>query len=636
MKISKIIKKSNSKYGLFLLLCLVVIISVGFVFWVQNKETVDAGFNNANSRFEDSLIIPHQIAEYTYVYSNDSNISQVGYFELVLQNVSGSFPGDVLRVLSVTDTYPVDAGGNGGISNAVPINIASFTSGNKLTIRVSPQNPCVQRILGGCQDVTISPGVRGKIKIQLAYRENPPIGQHIFGGQGAVYFPTSINLPLVGWRIVTNLQKSNFVLNPQISPIAIISGPGGSGEPLFGSNYTVLVTEIKSTDGSNLEAPSGKCSVSVDSQVFESFGISGGKCLVPISREALGVVSGGVVVINDGGNPISLSRNIDFSPRNSITNISEYKAFIDNVTKTSTEEAFLVYFSLTGFTNGASDIHTQFYFDNQNSNVLDNIYFGASPLIITKDSVPIGANKICVIVARPDNSILENSGNCRDLSAPVNIPTGEETKTRITNDDIVNLTFSCDLAIIKGSTRCDVLFPVDKRLPDEGLRIGIGNVTLGGSCTKIADLASCENIPVGDVIGSNLIYASVGENEPQLTGEKAVLLDENGQGIDDVIGTDGLSDEELAELKNIANQFGVSLDQLLSDKGINNSLGKSIVNTNTPNSDLSRTGAGFLITFGMFGFLVILILYIFSYRDRAKELRQNGVFVNTKKINKKP
>ncbi|NJS41397.1 hypothetical protein HC766_03395 [Candidatus Gracilibacteria bacterium] len=617
-----------------LFLAFLVIFLCGlFLFVFRNVNFSRAAFNSSTGRYEDTIIIPHQIAEYTYSYENTTGVSQQAYFELSLGNSSGSFPSEVLRVVKVTDSYPISPAGNligGGSVNEVSVSSSSYFSGNKLFVRVAPQNNCVARPIGGCQNAALSPGVRGKITIQIAFRNDPPGGQHLFEGSGGLILPNSSSPAKIGWRISANLKGSNFVLDTKSTPQAVIAGPGGNGSPLFGSNFTVVVSNIKSIDGGSLQAPGGKCIANVEGTEYVATGISNGKCVINIGKEALSTVPGGTVNINDGGFPISASKNVNYSSANSITDISGYVASVDNVVESVSGDGYVVYFSLTGFKNGESDIHTQFYFDNEQSNTTNKVHYGVSPFIIPKSSAIDGARQICVVVARPDNSIIEGSGNCRDLKAKEEQVLSEEGKTPISSSDIADLTFTCQIGIINTAISCDILFPENKTLPSAGLKVAVGNVGLGGQCSKSGDVATCEKIPVGNVLGSNLIYASVGEEEPQLSGEKAILLDENGQGLDGALATgETLSEDEINQLRQLAEQFGLNFDQIIEENG-GVAQGGATISTVTDIDDLSRTGAGVLITFGSIGFVSILIIYLVSRKQYITSRRKVNV-VQTKR-----
>ncbi len=609
---------------LALALVFLTIFLVGVFLFAFTPDSNDsqAAFNSSTGRFEDSIIIPHQVAQYTYVYENASASSEVGVFELELQNTVGSFPNEVLQVVSITDSYPTGPNGNlqsGGQTVNVPVNTASFFSGNKLTVKVAPQNNCLPSPQGGCQNATLSPGTRGKITIQVAYKNNPPAGQNIFEGSGAMTFVSNTDQPSIGWRINTNLQNTNFVLNQSVQPSARLSGSGGTGNPVIGTPYTVVTDGIKGTDGSNLQSPTGKCVTAVGGVNYEAVGINNGKCIINIPINAGSTVSGGQVSIDDGGAPLSQSTSANYSAKDSVSDVSGFTSKISNVLKSSSGSGFVVFFDTTGFVNGDNGVYSRFYFDTESQATTDKNHFGGSPFVIPLSLKPEAATQICVVVAKPDNSIIENSGNCEDLEPKAEV-NSEEGKIGIVNDEIEDLNFICDVAILSSLTDCTIVFAADKTLPSEGLGIAIGNVPLGGECTKSSDVVSCTRVPVGDVLGTNLVYAGVGQVEPILTGEFSVVVDADGQNIDEVLNEgENLTEEQIAELNRLADEFDLETTQTTdnSDTGTTDNI--------STDGDLSRTGGGILITFGAVGFLSVLAIYMTSRKKYILDSREQIV-----------
>ncbi len=78
---------------------------------------------------------------------------------------------------------------------------------------------------------------------------------------------------------------------------------------------------------------------------------------------------------------------------------------------------YSVNFTTDGYTNVQGGMHTHFYFNNEDSTVMNKMYTGASPYILPIGlEILNGATELCVVASNPDHSIILNSGNCVSIT----------------------------------------------------------------------------------------------------------------------------------------------------------------------------------------------------------------------------
>ncbi len=499
-------------------------------FFVSQDQS-QAAFNASTGRFEDVVTSPHQIAEYNYVYTNPSATSATGFFSMVLSNSVGDTPANLFEVVSITDTYPVDSAGNpqaGATVRTMP-SASYFFSGNQLNIRFGPQSSCVPRSQGGCNDSTIAPQQPGKISVKLALKTNASTTPSTINGSGQLILTSNSNSSQgsIGWQIQALYQKISSVLNNNSSPTVTFKGANGTGQVFQGQPYSVVVSDIKAVNGANLSSGNGVCSTSRNGQVFTGSGISNGVCVIQVSQAATSILPGGVLTISDRGNPRPIEASYNYSSQAAFANPSSYNASISNIAFNSDRSVYVVNFLTTGFTNGEGGFHTNFYYDTEANSVTNKSTSSSSPYNTAVVNRTSGATQLCVVVARPDNSLISGSGNC------VPLPTFETNivKSALESGDIPPLQFSCETGVQNLDTVCSFDIPPDRFVPNNFF-MAVGNAAPGGECEEAGSRVVCEGVPIGGGRGVAQIYAFL-SNQSVDTGEVVRIIANNAESIVD-------------------------------------------------------------------------------------------------------
>lgn len=495
------------------------------------QNTSLAAFNSSTGRYEDVLTSPHQIAEYNYIYENQSGGSATGYFEIVLSNNIGDTPSNILDVVSIVDTYPVNSSGvplSGATTREMPP-ASYYFIGGQLVVRFGPQASCSPRSQGGCNDSTIAPGQHGKISVKLALKTNGSITPSTIQGSGQVRFNSGTvpSLSTIGWQIQTLYQKSSNVLDNNQIPSVVFRGSGGTGQVFEGQPYTLVISDIKAVNGSNLTSPGGSCATLRNGQTFSGFGISGGVCTITVNQPAPSILPGGVLNLSDNGSPRPILASYNYSSQAAFASPNNYSSRINNVSFNGDRSLFVVDFETSGFVNGENGFHTNFYYNTESNSIVNKSTSSGSPYNTATINKPAAATEICVTVARPDNLPIPNSGNCYPLPTfQVDI-----TKVPLGIGDMASLTFSCETGSQSAFTICSFSFPPNRSLPNDFF-MAVGNAGPGGRCDEFESRAICRLVPVGSGRGLAQIYAFIG-NQSVDTGELVRILGNNEEDTSD-------------------------------------------------------------------------------------------------------
>ena len=512
--------------GVLVTLAIVNLLCLGYFVGVQawnewrpgpvRVELAQAAFNASRNRYEDVLVSPHQVAQFDYVYENPHAASAQAAFELSLGNSTGDIPSNLLGVVSVTDTNPVDASGVAA-AGATTYDVANSTyfAGNSLVTYFGPRAGCVPRGGGGCQASTLPAGSRGKISIRLALKQNASTIPTTLNGGGYLNFLSNsyADLPPTGWQIQTNYQKTNRVLDKSIAPTVAFRGENGSGSAYAGQNYTVVVTNLKGVNGQNLEAPNGICRTTRSGREFAVTGISNGSCVIQVSAPAEEANPGGVLFVSDGGSPRSQSQNYNYGGGSSGSNPNNFRATIQGVRFNGDRSLYEADFVTDNFSNGTGGFHTNFYYNSEPDTTTNKSFSGASPYRTPVNGKPGNATELCVVVAGPNNTPFSGSGNCAAL------PSFEVSTNRVAlaREDIEPIRFSCVTGVQNSRTTCEFTIPPDRFLP-ENFGMAVGNTIVTSRCAPIGQKILCQDVSIGGGQGKVDIFVFFG-NQSVRTGE---------------------------------------------------------------------------------------------------------------------
>ena len=482
----------------------------------ETIEFAQAAFNASRNRYEDVLVSPHQVAQFDYVYDNPHSVSAQAAFELSLGNSAGDIPSNLLEVVSITDTNPVNTSGTVEPgAQTYDVRGSAYFAGNSLVTSFGPRANCVPRNGGGCQPSTLPAGSRGKISIRLALKTDASTTPTTLNGGGYLNFMSAAyaDLPPVGWQIQTRYQKTNRVLDPTAVPNITFRGQTGTGPAYAGQEYTLVVGGLRGVNGAPLEAPGGVCRVNREGREYTAQGISNGSCTIRISAPAQTVNSGGNLLISDGGTPRSVTQNYSYGGSASEANPNDYRASIQRVRFSEDRSLYEVDFVTNNFTNGADGFHTNFYYDIEPDSVTNKSFSGTSPYRTPVSSRPIGASQLCVVVASPSNVAFSGSGNCAVLPSF----TVEVTQVPLAREDIEPIRFSCATGLQNSRTTCEFRIPPDRFLPDN-FGMAVGNTIVTSRCAPIGERILCQDVSIGSGQGKVDIFVFFG-NQSVRTGE---------------------------------------------------------------------------------------------------------------------
>jgi hypothetical protein len=515
--VRKFMRKVHRLSGVLAVVNLFVLISfTGYTLYfnnIQYSNSAEAAYNSSNNRYEDVLTSPHHIAQYDYLYENTASTTTESFFELIVSNTQGVLPRDVLQMVEITDTYPVSSNGtpqNGAQTNN--LTSSAHFSGGSMVVRFGPQSNCIPRVgQGGCQNSTIVPNRKGRITIKVGLKLDASTTPTNIAGSGRFYFG-STSLSPVGWQIQTIYNRTNNVLSPSVAPNINFKGNNGQGGVYVNQNYSVVVSNLQAVNGALLNSSNATCNTVRNNQTFTATGVSNGTCIITISQPATGQLAGGTVTVNDGGSPRGITGNYTYSGSNSNFDPSNNSASIIDIGFNSDRTLYEVNFNTRGFTNGDGGIHTNFYFNTEPGTTTNKTYSNTSPYRLPVSSRPGGATSLCIIVARPDNTVVAGTENCVDLPSA----TATNNRVPLAPEDISSLFFSCASSSQGSKTLCKFTLPQDRLLPDN-FSVGVGGAD-SVKCRLFGNEALCENAPTPDTSGINNIFAYFG-NQAFNTGE---------------------------------------------------------------------------------------------------------------------
>jgi len=502
----------------------------------------------------DTLTSPHQTSTFTHFYENSAPDDAPGYFLISLETLFGMPIADTIELLEIKETFPLDTNNNpqsGATVRTIPVADASFidSSGN-MTIILTPQHPdnggCVPNPAGGCtfdlngndgwdpdtltltgdtgdgfldedgSDTMIPTGVRGKIEITAALKTSANTSTSIYLDQGGVKFPNGFHGPAEEWRMTVQHALANDVLDPDASnPDGELRGPGGTGEPVEGQPYTVVVEGLTAVDGSPLNAPNGTCSTEINSTTYTGTGVTNGNCVVNIPVNASGDLDAGAVDVSDGGTPRDITAQAPY----------DAKSFSDS------NDIPALTFSCNSATVGGT---TTCSFDLPSGTLLANDF----KVAVGDDATPGGT---CATTTAPTvectNIPVGNNTGMQNVYAQIGsdpkVDTGEDVnviQAEIGNADVPALVVACE-PTTTATTTCKIQLDDDQTLP-ANFKLSTGGAPAGGDCvTNANNIVTCSNVPADTTNpGEQPIFAQIGSDVPVNTGEEIFTITTNDLG----------------------------------------------------------------------------------------------------------
>jgi hypothetical protein len=505
------------------------------------RENAFASFNSSLNRYEDVITSPHQYAVFEYLYNNPYSQSENASFEMNLINQSGDTPINLLDIVEINDIYPVNSSGNiiGGASTRDQ-RTGVYNSANSINIRFTPRSTCTPYSQGGCTPKPLVPsqsGEFGKITIKVSLKVNASNIPTRITGSGSLNFSNQglASNSSKGWFIQANHQTTNGVLNPNVVPNVSFTGENGQGQVFNNQKYAIVVNGLKGTNGDVLNAPNGYCKTSRNGTDFVTNGISNGRCVINVNQSASTFNAGGVLFVSDGGNPRSITQQFNYSSGSGNSDPSNYTSFISSIGFSGDKSVYEVSFSTRNFNNGNNGFHLGFYYNTENQSSSKS-FSGGSPYKIGVNSKPSNATELCLVVLRPDNSVITNSGQCSGLPSS-NIPI--TNKFELTPGDVQPIKFVCLNSLQNSVTTCKFTLPPDRTLP-ANFSIGIGNAVGTSKCKPLGSQYLCENVKVGFGSGKVGINAFFG-NQAYPTGE-TMIISSGGSGFDPKNNGNGTTD----------------------------------------------------------------------------------------------
>jgi hypothetical protein len=183
-------------------------------------------------------------------------------------------------------------------------------------------------------------------------------------------------------------------------------------------------------------------------------------------------------------------------------------------------DTFNCTFNLSGSPIGSYTIPSEgLYGAIRNTSGDANTFLGNSSLctiagtVLTCNNIPttgasIGSKEI--ILHQPNVNWYPNKGI-------LNIAT-----TSLSTSDIPNLAITCTSATVKSTTTCTFNLPTDKTLPAD-FKLSIGDEALSPACTASAGVVTCNSVPTGTQVGSQIIYGQIGTGTKTDTGKKVTI-----------------------------------------------------------------------------------------------------------------
>lgn len=532
----------NPLFRLISVLSVVLFAAFGY------STSVQGAFSSG--RYNDALNNPHQEAVYEYKYENTSDAAAPGYYEIALEALANPplNPQDQIQINSITSAYPLDATTFapivGTVTDTYVVSQASFVdtsvTPNILRIRFVPQKPCTVRTtavaadpllsrvaqpVGSCAvpDTTstvadanylIPQAVPGKITIKASLKTTSPVTPStIDASLGNIFFPNGFPINAIGWRISAAYVKTDDVLDPNATPVATIKGQGGNGNPIVGSPYTVVVSNIKAVTGNNLIAPLGTCTTTVSSVLYTGTNITNGVCTINITANAPATIAAGTANISDGGSPIAITKN--------------------NIPYTGvTSDSYLTSTDIPGLTvscNSATvNATTTCSFTLPANKLLpltpNLLIFGINDGVPAGVCTATGSNVSCTGV--PTGTTTGSQPIFGQVGATAKVATGESVligAADITTADIAGITFTCNITSVSSVTACSFVLPPNKSLPSN-FKIGLGDAVLAQVCTASGSFVTCLNSPSGSVMGNQVIFGQIGTGVKTDTGEKTYII----------------------------------------------------------------------------------------------------------------
>jgi len=491
----------NSRWFKNITFLSIFVLSAGLV-WVgwsnfssdQTGKTAKASFNATARRFEDTIDSTNTNAKYSYVFENTSPDAANGYFELKMEALSLTNIKDIVDVVSIKQTFPVNAS-TGELTNVTPtvinevVSDASFISGQFLNVRISPGTQCVRITTGGCDTKIIPAAVPMRIDIELKRKPNLT-SNYVLDGQGKVYFPNGFDANQIGWRIKVNPNNQfppNF--NPDLNRFEnILDATNTTAKysyiientaPDVTNGYFELkmqnlgltniseivdVTSIKQTFPINATTgePINNSPTIINENITKASFTSAEFLNVKISpgTECVPILTGGCEIkpipaavpmrldvelklkpnitnkyILDGQGKVYFPNGFDANQIGWRINVNPDAQQPSAPTATITQATLSttglsVAFSTNNYSNTPGGVHTHFYFDTEANTAVNKMYSGASPYVIPSASIPQNATKICAIVANADHTVIADSGNCVNFNNSTN-PGGGNNNPRI-------------------------------------------------------------------------------------------------------------------------------------------------------------------------------------------------------------
>jgi len=496
--------------------CLGMAVIFGF------NASVFGAYNTTTNRYEDAFTNPHQEGVYSYYYENTAPDVAPGYFLMQIEGVSAINPQDQIQINSITDTFPVDAVTKVPLAGATTINYtvadATFVSANVINIKLSPQNACVPVANAGCQQANIPNAVPGRLTIKTSLKTSATVGNQTMQTISAnIFFPNGYDVNPVNWRITSNYLKDDATLDPAITPVANIKGQSGTGNPIVGQPYTVVVSGIKAVTGNPLQAPNGSCTTTVNSVPYTGTGVTNGVCTINITANAGATIAAGTANLSDGGTPIAITKN--------------------NIPYTGvTSDTYLIDTDIPGLTvncnTGTVNSTTTCSFTLPANKLLPaNFKLGINDAAPAGTCTATASSVSCTSV--PTGSAVGTQPIFGQIGTNAKVNTGETVVIAagvLTTADIPGITFSCNslMTLPAGTTTtCSFILPATKSLP-ANFTMAVGPGTTGGTCTTTGYKVTCTSVPVPvSGTGNFIIYGQIGAAANKTdTGEQVYIFDE--------------------------------------------------------------------------------------------------------------
>jgi len=187
---------------------------------LAGSTAVQAEYKPELNRYDHLLSVASPEAIYNYNYENTSADTAPSYFELSLENLSGSKVADLIEIKSITETTPIDfetkKPAEGAKTTEFKVSDAVYSEGNVLKIRISPQSECKVRPEGGCADGMVPAAVPARISIKVALKANASTASAVLFGSGRLYFPSGFDANQISWKINIGQADESGVVLPTI------------------------------------------------------------------------------------------------------------------------------------------------------------------------------------------------------------------------------------------------------------------------------------------------------------------------------------------------------------------------------------------------------------------------------------